>query len=94
MYDVPGYCLFTGTVSVALDGSGAGTDVEIDADGKFILPENTTIEAINPVDGSTVTLTVQADGTVLPANVSALRLIDPETGDSTVIRVVDGTIRA
>jgi hypothetical protein len=94
MYDVPGYCTYTGTVNVPLDGSGEGTEIEIDADGKFDLPEGTTIEGVNPTDGSPITLTVQADGTVLPANVDAIRWIDPETGDSVLVRVVGGVIKA
>jgi hypothetical protein len=93
MYDIPGYCPHTGTVSVADATTGEALAFDV-ADGLITgSHEGELLQGINPSNGEPVTATIQADGTVTGYE-GFLRIIDPASGDSGLFRIGnDGTIR-
>ncbi len=93
MYDVPGYCPHTGTVSVADATTGEALVFDV-ANGLITgSHEGELLQGINPSNGEPVTATIQANGTVTGYE-GFMRIIDPTTGDSGLFRIGnDGTIR-
>lgn len=84
MYDVPGYCDHTGSLSFnASDGSSVAISV---VSGLVSGHVGETISGIDVATGNSVTLTVQAGGTVT-GFIGSMRVTIPSTGDSQLLRV-------